>query len=162
MGSPKQLGFVWKQLWLDVWFSWKPHDREVMRETAGPALCAISPHSFATTLLKFPSPTFITGPPGTPALTVREADALSPTTSASYLSRNVCFQLHVNNFLTPNNVIAMLLFKKKKKIYKCFTIKWTGVSGPARVSLEKKKEMGGEIGGLKDGDVQGGWGVAFM
>lgn len=99
VGSPKQLGFVWKQLWLDVWFSWKPHDREVMRETAGPALCAISPHSFATTLLKFPSPTFITGPPGTPALTVREADALSPTTSASYLSRNVCFQLHVNNFL---------------------------------------------------------------
>lgn len=28
--------------------------------------------------------------------------------------------------------------------------------------LRKKKEMGGEIGGLKDGDVQGGWGVAFM
>lgn len=61
-GSPKQLGFVWKQLWLDVWFSWKPHDREVMRETAGPALCAISPHSLPSALLMFPSLTFIIFP----------------------------------------------------------------------------------------------------
>lgn len=53
MGWLKWLGFVWKQLWLDVWFSRKPHQREVMGETAGPAMCAIWPCLLPTTLPMF-------------------------------------------------------------------------------------------------------------
>lgn len=44
-----------------------------MRETAGPALCAISPHVLPDTLLTFPSSTFRFLPPESPTLTVRKA-----------------------------------------------------------------------------------------
>lgn len=58
LGWLKWLGFVWKQLWLDVWFSRKPHQREVMGETAGPAMCAIWLCSLPTTRPMFPCSVF--------------------------------------------------------------------------------------------------------
>lgn len=111
--SPKQLGFVWKQLRLDVWFSWKPHDREVMRKTAGQALCVIPPHSFSTTLLMFLSSTFIIAPWETLTLTVSESRHSRTHTHTLpllflHLSRSLAtaahFQLHTT-ILTSTEII---------------------------------------------------------